>query len=189
MKYLLALVFIASLLCPATGLAEPAKQNFAEPGHLFRDLNLNDEQRQQMKQLFEQRKELRSQKESQQEERRALRDLIQNDNISDEEIMRRVETLNAQQSELNRARMQQLLEMRRILTPEQRQRARQIMEERRAHMQERLTAGERPQRRAWAEQSGDRENNQVARRRMGEGPAMPHPRGLERQSRGNSAPR
>ncbi len=133
--------------------AEDAKQQFDRPQpdarpNLMRELGLSPEQMQQIRRLNAERKPLMNQ--AQQRLRMATRELdlaIYSDSVNDEEVQARLKELQAAQAEVARLRFTNELAVRKILTPEQlvrfRELRRSFAEQRRRNMQN----NQRPNRR------------------------------------------
>lgn len=110
--------------------------SFAEPRggarRILQELNLSSEQKEQLRDMREQRQYVRTLSQEVMEQRRELRELLKDDSSTEQQILDRVNRLNDNIAELNVARIKNLLEMRRVLTPEQRQEARKLIEQRRS---------------------------------------------------------
>jgi Spy/CpxP family protein refolding chaperone len=133
---LLAALALALLIGPSAALAFPAHggKGFGHRGGVFQmlqthraDLDLTDEQVEQLEALQDrQRQSQREQRESFRTEKRALRDLLEADEMDRAAADRRIDTLAEQMAKLHRARMSAMLDAREILTPEQRDKLREL---------------------------------------------------------------
>jgi len=104
---------------------------------MLEELDLTAEQQTKFKEMKGARSDTRDAWKEVKTAKRELRSLMAEDSATDEEILERVSQLNQQMGELRLQRTRKLLELRKILTPTQRQKFREQMKQRSQHEEDR----------------------------------------------------
>ncbi len=171
MKYLIAIAVALFVFAPALGVAQERSGprgdrgegmemgQHINPRHLMRaadDLDLSDAQREQLRGLLEgQRERMQSVRSELREESKSLREMMADDSSQRRAVMAQLDRVLELEGQVKRQRAELMLDVREVLTAEQRAQARELFEdrrgERRQQMQERRQQrndgdGERPRR-------------------------------------------
>jgi len=128
-RRLLALAVVSTFLLPLTAIASQAQPFAWWKSEQFRlELQLTPEQSAQIDQIFQSTlPELRSEIEELDRQETRLNRLIEN-NVDEAVIVRHIDRVETSRANLNKTRALMLVRMRRVLTPEQRARMRQLEE-------------------------------------------------------------
>ena len=120
------LVLVLSFLLVSTCFAEPQNYrgpgnnfNNQKPGGFFQQLNLNPEQKEVLKKTQMQRQELSGKMQELNSERQLLSTMIKDPNIIDSEIRTQLVKVNSLFAEINSARINAILDLRKELSAEQ----------------------------------------------------------------------
>lgn len=127
LKLLPRALFLAAFLISTPALADRQDGPRGKAGQFFKELDLSQQQREQMRGLRPQRERMQELGAEMRKQRRELGDMLRSESKSDAEVMEGVEALNKTLSDLNVTRVKNMLEMRRILTPQQREKARDML--------------------------------------------------------------
>lgn len=132
-------LIIASVLLAVPVLAQDSGENFPPPPHLqgkmggFRNkvqaLGLTDEQKRKLRELRK-KSTVSEKRKTWMSEKKLLNEMIRNKSTEKPTIQKQLDTLNKVQAELNKERVEKLIEIRNILTDEQREKLQSMREER-----------------------------------------------------------
>jgi Spy/CpxP family protein refolding chaperone len=147
---------LAMMILPATAMAqqgpghgEKGQGHFTSPRHLMRiadDLELRDEQREAIGDILEEnRSEIRPLRQEMRQESTTLREMMDDDSVSRQQVFEQLDKVLALEAQVKQKRTAMLLDVRDILDQDQREKARELFEDRRERMGERR--GERRQNR------------------------------------------
>ena len=148
MPLLLVVMALVGLLIPATALAQRGPgphgpqggeqmqmQGPFAPRHLMRmadELELREDQREALRTLLqENRAELQPMREQLREEGQKLQELMQQEGSSRAQVLRQLDLVLELEGDLKRQRAEMMLDVRELLDGEQRQKVRELIEERR----------------------------------------------------------
>lgn len=123
--------FLVSCLLLAPVIASSQPQEEHSHARIFESLDLKPEQKEKLRELRQQREHLHDLRQQTKEKRRTLRELLRSDSSSEQEVLDQTNRLNESMSEFNLARVKNMLEMKKILTPEQRHQALTLIQQRR----------------------------------------------------------
>ena len=130
-------IILASMLNlnPGSAYGEPSNEEgggrrLKAMRQAFQDLKLSEEQKGKLKALREQKKEGRGKKEELRAKRQELMALLKSPGVSEREALAKVDEVNRLQAESNVARVKHMLELKKILTPEQFEKLRGKVQER-----------------------------------------------------------
>ena len=133
-------IILASMLNlnPGSAYGEPSNEEgggrrLKAMREAFQDLKLSEEQKGKLKALREQKKEGRGKKEELRAKRQELMALLKSPGVSEREALAKVDEVNRLQAESNVARVKHMLELKKILTPEQFEKLRGKVQERMEH--------------------------------------------------------
>lgn len=116
MKYILALI---CSFCFFTNLAIAEHEDHDQAKKFLEDLDLTPEQSKKMKELRANKKDFKEEMESIKSLREEMENLLNDPNSSDSEVLAKSKALGEQMSKIHENRINNILAMKKILTPEQ----------------------------------------------------------------------
>jgi Spy/CpxP family protein refolding chaperone len=121
------MLLVSLCLVSTAALADHRDGPRGKAGQFFKELDLSQQQREQLRGLRTQRERMHELGMEMRKQRRELGEMLRSESKSDAEVMKGVDALNRTLSDLNVARVKNMLEMKRILTPQQREKAREML--------------------------------------------------------------